>query len=561
MPTKTNNFLIVRNHTMNNAVFIFDYPANEPVRSYAPGSRDRKDLQVQLDWLSSSQMEIPLIIGGKEVYTGNTGNVTMPHDHGHVLACYHKAGEAEVKMAIDAALKAHREWGSFSWFERASVTLKVAELLSKKYRMLLNAATMLGQGKSAFQAEIDAACETIDFLRFNAHFISDIYNEQPHSDPGIINRLEYRPLEGFVFAVTPFNFTAIASNLNMAPAIMGNTTVWKPATTSILSNYILMQVFKEAGLPDGVINFIPGQGSAVGDQVIAHKYFAGLHFTGSNGTFNKLWQNASANLANYRSYPRIVGETGGKDFVLVHPSAGVDEVATALVRGAFEYQGQKCSAASRAYIPQSLWPAVKNRVGEMLAEIKVGDVRDFSNFMNAVIDEKSFDNIMKYIGKARETNDAEIVFGGSGDKSKGYFVQPTIIQAYDPHFVTMTEEIFGPVLTVHIYKDQEFDQTVKLVDETSPYGLTGCIFAQDRGVLIKAADELKYAAGNFYFNDKPTGAVVGQQPFGGSRQSGTNDKAGSHLNLLRWISPRTIKETLIPPTDYRYPFMKADNCH
>ena len=561
MPTKTNNFLIVRNHTMNNAVFIFDYPANEPVRSYAPGSRDRKDLQVQLDWLSSSQMEIPLIIGGKEVYTGNTGNVTMPHDHGHVLARYHKAGEAEVKMAIDAALKAHREWESFSWFERASVTLKVAELLSKKYRMLLNAATMLGQGKSAFQAEIDAACETIDFLRFNAHFISDIYNEQPHSDPGIINRLEYRPLEGFVFAVTPFNFTAIASNLNMAPVIMGNTTVWKPATTSILSNYILMQVFKEAGLPDGVINFIPGQGSTVGDQVISHKYFAGLHFTGSNGTFNKLWQSASANLANYRSYPRIVGETGGKDFVLVHPSAGVDEVATALVRGAFEYQGQKCSAASRAYIPQSLWPAVKNRVGEMLAEIKVGDVRDFSNFMNAVIDEKSFDNIMNYIGKARETNDAEIVFGGSGDKSKGYFVQPTIIQAYDPHFVTMTEEIFGPVLTVHIYKDQEFDQTVKLVDETSPYGLTGCIFAQDRGVLIKAADELKYAAGNFYFNDKPTGAVVGQQPFGGSRQSGTNDKAGSHLNLLRWISPRTIKETLIPPTDYRYPFMKADNCH
>ena len=559
--SKRLTFKIVKDHTMNNAVFIFDYPENEPVRSYVPGSRDRKDLQAELDRLSSMQLEIPLIIGGKEVYTNNTGTVTMPHDHGHVLARYHKAGETEVKMAIDAALKAHREWESFSWFERASVTLKVAELLSKKYRMLINAATMLGQGKSAFQAEIDAACETIDFLRFNAHFISDIYNEQPHSDPGIINRLEYRPLEGFVFAVTPFNFTAIASNLNMAPVIMGNATVWKPATTSILSNYILMQVFKEAGLPDGVINFIPGQGSAVGDQVIAHKYFAGLHFTGSNGTFNKLWQNASANLANYRSYPRIVGETGGKDFVLAHPSAGVDEVATALVRGAFEYQGQKCSAASRAYIPESLWPAVKSRVGEMLAEITVGDVRDFSNFMNAVIDEKSYDNIMNYIGKARNTNDAEIVFGGTGDKSKGYFVQPTIIQAYDPHFVTMTEEIFGPVLTIHVYKDKEFDQTVKLVDETSPYGLTGCIFAQDRGVLIKAADELKYAAGNFYFNDKPTGAVVGQQPFGGSRQSGTNDKAGSHLNLLRWISPRTIKETLIPPTDYRYPFMKADNCH
>ena len=546
---------------MNNAVFIFDYPANEPVRSYSPGSRDRKDLQAELDRLSSGVMEIPLIIGGKEVFTNDTDTVKMPHDHGHVLARYHKAGEKEVKMAVDAALKAHREWESFSWFERASVTLKVAELLSKKYRMLLNAATMLGQSKSAYQAEIDAACETIDFLRFNAHYISDIYNEQPHSDPGIINRLEYRPLEGFVFAVTPFNFTAIASNLNMAPVLMGNTTIWKPATTSILSNYILMQVFKEAGLPDGVINFIPGQGAAVGNQVIADKYFAGLHFTGSNGTFNKLWQNTAANLSNYRSYPRIVGETGGKDFVLVHPSAGVDEVSTALVRGAFEYQGQKCSAASRAYIPESMWPAVKNRVGEMLAEIKVGDVRDFSNFMNAVIDEKSFDNISNYIGKAKNSNDAEIVFGGSGDKSKGYFVQPTIIQAHDPHFVTMTEEIFGPVLTVHVYKDKDFDQTVKLVDETSPYGLTGCIFAQDRGVLVKAADELKYAAGNFYFNDKPTGAVVGQQPFGGSRQSGTNDKAGSHLNLLRWISPRTIKETLIPPTDYRYPFMKEDKCH
>jgi 1-pyrroline-5-carboxylate dehydrogenase len=546
---------------MNNAVFIFDYPVNEPVRSYAPGSQDRKNLQSELDRLSSSMIEIPLIIGGKEIYTNDTDTVTMPHDHGHMLARYHKAGEKEVKMAIDAALKAHREWESFSWFERASVTLKAAELLSKKYRMLINAATMLGQSKSAYQAEIDAACETIDFLRFNAHYISDIYNEQPHSDPGIINRLEYRPLEGFVFAVTPFNFTAIASNLNMAPVLMGNTTIWKPATTSILSNYILMQVFKEAGLPDGVINFIPGQGSLVGNQVVADKNFAGLHFTGSNGTFNKLWQNTAANLANYRSYPRIVGETGGKDFVLVHPSAGVDEVSTALVRGAFEYQGQKCSAASRAYVPESMWPAVKKRVGEMLAEIKVGDVRDFSNFMNAVIDEKSFDNITNYISKAKNTSDAEVVFGGTGDKSKGYFVQPTIIQAHDPHFVTMTEEIFGPVLTVHVYKDKDFNQTVRLVDETSPYGLTGCIFAQDRGVLVKAADELKYAAGNFYFNDKPTGAVVGQQPFGGSRQSGTNDKAGSHLNLLRWISPRTIKETLIPPTDYRYPFMKEDNCH
>jgi len=546
---------------MNNAVFVFDYPSNEAVRSYSPGSRDRKELQEELDRLSSTQMEIPLIIGGKEIYTNDTDTVKMPHDHRHVLARYHKAGEKEIKMAIDAALKAHREWESFSWFERASVTLKVAELLSKKYRMLINASTMLGQGKSVYQAEIDAACETIDFLRFNAHFISDIYNEQPHSDPGIINRLEYRPLEGFVFAVTPFNFTAIASNLNMAPVLMGNTTVWKPASTSVLSNYILMQVFKEAGLPDGVINFIPGQGSYVGNQVITDRYFAGLHFTGSNNTFNKLWQNTASNLNHYRSYPRIVGETGGKDFVLVHPSANIDEVATALVRGAFEYQGQKCSAASRAYLPDSLWPAIKKRVGEMLAEIKVGDVRDFSNFMNAVIDEKSFDNISNYISKAKNTNDAEIIFGGSGDKSEGYFIQPTVIQAHDPHFVTMNEEIFGPVLSVFVYKDKDFDATVRLVDETSPYGLTGCIFAQDRGILINVAEELKYAAGNFYFNDKPTGAVVGQQPFGGSRQSGTNDKAGSHLNLLRWISPRTIKETLIPPTDYRYPFMKEDKCH
>ena len=543
---------------MNNAVFIFDYPVNESIKSYAPGTRDRKDLQEELNRQSASQLEIPLIIGGKEVFTKNTDTIRMPHDHTHVLARYHKAGEKEVKMAIDAALKAHREWESFSWFERASVTLKAAELISKKYRMQINAATMLGQSKSANQAEIDAACETVDFMRFNAHYISDIYNEQPHSDPGIINRLEYRPLEGFVFSVTPFNFTAIASNLNMTPVVMGNTMVWKPATTSILSNYFLMQVFKEAGLPDGVINFIPGQGSLVGNQVMADKYFAGLHFTGSNKTFNNLWQQTASNLSRYRSYPRIVGETGGKDFILVHSSANVDEVSTALVRGAFEYQGQKCSAASRAYIPKDLWPAIKTRIGEMIAEIKVGDVCDLSNFMNAVIDEKSYDNIMTQIGKANHSPDAAIVFGGTGDKTKGYFIQPTIIQAYNPHFETMEEEIFGPVLTIFVYDENKFEETVRLVDETSPYGLTGSVFAQDRGILIKVAEELKYAAGNFYFNDKPTGAVVGQQPFGGSRQSGTNDKAGSHLNLLRWINPRTIKETLIPPKDFSYPFMKED---
>jgi 1-pyrroline-5-carboxylate dehydrogenase len=546
---------------MNNSVFIFDYPSNEPVHSYAPGSRERKDLTVELNAMSSEIMDIPLIIGGKEIRTGNIEEIRMPHDHRHVLARFHKAGEAEVKMAIDEAMKAHKQWEGLSWFERASITLKAAELIAKKYRLKLNAATMLGQGKSAYQAEIDAACEVIDFLRFNAHYISDIYHEQPHSDPGIINRLEYRPLEGFIFSVSPFNFTAIASNLNMAPVLMGNVTLWKPATTSVLSNYILMQIFREAGLPDGVINFIPGQGGALGNAVFNHPSFAGLHFTGSNATFNKLWLMAAQNLSKYRSYPRIVGETGGKDFVLVHESANADEVATALVRGAFEYQGQKCSAASRAYIPQSLWPSIKNRMGEMIADIKIGDVRDYGNFMNAVIDENAFDNINRYIKLSKASTQAEVVFGGNSEKSTGYFIEPTVIQVTDPHFITMEEEIFGPVLSVFVYKDKEFEETLELVDKTSPYGLTGSIFARDRYVLTYAADRLKYAAGNLYFNDKPTGAVVGQQPFGGSRQSGTNDKSGSHLNLLRWTNPRTIKETLIPPTDYRYPFMKEDKCH
>ncbi len=546
---------------MNNSVSIFEYPANEPVRSYAPGTRDRKELTSELDRMASSEIEIPLIIGGKEVFTGDIDVIRMPHDHGHVVARYHKAGEKEVKMAISAATEAHRKWEGFSWFERVSITVKAAELIAKKYRFLLNAATMLGQGKSVYQAEIDASCETIDFLRFNAHYISDIYNEQPHSDPGIINRLEYRPLEGFIFSLSPFNFTAIASNLNMAPVLMGNVTLWKPATTSVLSNYILMQIFKEAGLPDGVINFIPGPGSVIGTTVFTDRSFAGLHFTGSNVTFNKLWQMAAQHLPNYRSYPRIVGETGGKDFVLVHASASADEVATALVRGSFEYQGQKCSAASRAYIPDSLWPDIRTRMGEMISQIKVGDVRDFGNFMNAVIDEASFDNIIGYCNKARISNEAEIVFGGKGDKSIGYFVEPTVILVQNPHFVTMEEEIFGPVLSIYIYKVSDFEATLRLVDETSPYGLTGSIFAQDRYILTAAADYLKYAAGNLYFNDKPTGAVVGQQPFGGSRQSGTNDKSGSHLNLLRWTNPRTIKETLIPPTDFTYPFMKEDKCH
>ncbi len=546
---------------MNNSIFVFDYPANEPVKTYSPGTPERKEIQHQLSDLSKDVLEIPLVIGGREVYTGNTENVVMPHNHRHVLARFHKASQKEVKAAVEAALKAHREWESVPWVERVSLTLKVAELISKKYRYKLNAATMLGQGKSVYQAEIDAACETIDFLRFNAHYISDIYNEQPHSDPGIINRLEYRPLEGFVFTVTPFNFTAIASNLNMAPVLMGNVALWKPASTSVLSNYLLMQIYREAGLPDGVINFLPGQGSVIGNAVFDERYFAGLHFTGSNATFNKLWQSASANLSKYRSYPKIVGETGGKDFVLAHASADAREVATALVRGSFEYQGQKCSASSRAYIPDNLWPEVKMQMQEMIAEISVGDPADFSNFMNAVIDEASFDNCMNYINKAKLSADAEVVIGGTGDKTTGYFVQPTVIQVFNPHFVTMEEEIFGPVLSVFVYKENEFDEALKLVDETSPYGLTGSIFAQDRYILANASDYLKYAAGNLYFNDKPTGAVVGQQPFGGSRQSGTNDKSGSHLNLVRWTNPRTIKENLLPPTDYRYPFMKPDKCH
>ena len=545
---------------MNNLIFSFDYPENEPIRSYSPGSKDRKLLRKELERLSNEVTDIPLIIGGKEVRTGNTGTVVMPHNHKHVLANYHKAGEQEVQMAIDAAMEAHKQWSTLSWVDRVSVTLRIAELISTKYRHILNAATMLGQSKNPFQSEIDAVCETIDFLKFNAHYVSDIYNDQPHSDIGTVNRLEYRPLEGFIFALTPFNFTSIASNLNLAPALMGNTVVWKPSTTALLSNYIMMKIFKEAGLPDGVVNFIPGRGSMIGNEVLSHKDLAGIHFTGSTNTFNTLWKGVSNNIGNYRSYPKLVGETGGKDFVMVHKSARIDEVATALTRGAFEYQGQKCSAASRAYIPESLWEGVKAKMGEQLGEITTGDINDFSHFVNAVIDEASFDNCMSYINKAKESSDAEIIFGGEGDKSVGYFVKPTVIQAKDPHFVSMEEEIFGPILTIYVYKDEEYEETLELVDNTSPYALTGAVFAQDRYALDLAAEKLRYAAGNFYYNDKPTGAVVGQQPFGGSRASGTNDKAGSHLNLLRWVSPRTIKENLNPPTDYRYPFMGEEKC-
>ena len=545
---------------MNNAIFQFERPANEPVLSYEPCSPERLALEKELKNLSETVTEIPLIIGGKEVRTNNLGKVVMPHNHSHVLANYHMAGEKEVQMAIEAALAARHQWEQTTWIDRVSVTLKIAELISTKYRALLNAATMLGQGKNAYQAEIDASCETIDFLRFNAHYVSEIYNGQPMSEGATLNRSEYRPLEGFVFSVSPFNFTAIASNLNMAPVLMGNVMVWKPATTSLLSNYILMKIYKEAGLPDGVINFVPGKGSVIGKEVFAHPMLAGIHFTGSTSTFNHFWKQVGNNLEKYRSYPKLVGETGGKDFIVMHPTAPVEQVATAIVRGAFEYQGQKCSAASRAYIPQSQWPEVKEKMVADLQTIKQGDIMDFTNFMNAVIDEASFDNIMSYIEKAKQSDKAEIVFGGNGDKSLGYFIEPTVIQTTDPHFITLEEEIFGPVLSIYVYPDEKFEETLELVDSTSPYALTGAIFANDRRIIDLTMEKLKYAAGNFYINDKPTGAVVGQQPFGGSRASGTNDKSGSHLNLLRWTSPRTIKENLNPPTDYRYPFMAFREC-
>ena len=545
---------------MNNANFNFERPENEPILSYRAGTKERKLLIAEMERMSSEVIDIPLIIGGKEIRTGNTGKVVMPHNHKHILATYHKAGEKEVQMAIDASMKAHKAWEGLSWIERVSITLKVADLISKKYRHVINASTMLGQSKNAFQAEIDAADETIDFLRFNAHYISEIYHDQPISSAGIINRIEYRPLEGFVFAVSPFNFTSISANLSLAPALMGNTIVWKPATTALLSNYYLMKIFKEAGLPDGVINFIPGSGALIGNKVLADKDLAGIHFTGSNNTFNHLWKTVGDNLSVYKSYPKLVGETGGKDFIFVHETAGAKEVATAMVRGAYEYQGQKCSAASRAYLPESLWPSVKASMADMIGEIRLGDVTEFGNFMNAVIDENSFDNIMSYIDHAKKASDAEVIFGGHGDKSVGYFIEPTVILTSNPQYKSMEEEIFGPVLTIYIYKDKDFEKTLDICDQTSPYALTGSIFSNDRAAMTKACNTLKYAAGNFYYNDKPTGAVVGQQPFGGSRASGTNDKAGSYLNLLRWTTPRTIKETLIPPTDFKYPFMSEGKC-
>ena len=541
---------------MNNSVFRFDVPTNEPMNDFAPGSPSRAALKAELERQAAQVVEIPLIIGGKEVRTGKLRDVVMPCDHGHVVARCHMAGEAEVRQAIDAALAAHALWSNLSWIERASIGLKAAELLSKNRRCEIAAATMLGQAKNAFQAEVDAVCELIDYLRYNVYFASEIYANQPRSGADQLNRMEYRPLEGFVLAVSPFNFTAIASNLNMSVALMGNTTVWKPASTAVLSNYLVMRALMDAGLPPGVINFVPGAGSVVGGTALAHPALAGIHFTGSNATFNNLWRGVAERIGQYRSYPRIVGETGGKDFIFVHASADPAAVATAIVRGAYEYQGQKCSAASRAYVPASLWPEVRDLVGGMVSKIKVGDVRDFSNFVNAVIDEPAFDNVMHYIELARSSKDAKILFGGEGDKSVGYFVRPTLIEAKDPRFTTMEEEIFGPVMTAYVYDDAKYSETLRLCESTSRYALTGAIFATDRYAYLEACRTLRYAAGNFYINDKPTGAMVGLQPFGGSRASGTNDKAGGPLNLLRWISPRTIKETFLPATDYAYPFLR-----
>jgi 1-pyrroline-5-carboxylate dehydrogenase len=541
---------------MNNAVFTLERPANEPTLQYEKGSAARNQIVKELQRMGNEEIEIPIVINGKEIRTGKTGRVVMPHNHAKTLAVYHNATEKEVQLGIEAAVKAKKQWENLPWVERASITLRAAELISKKYRNLMVVSTMLGQDKNVYQAEIDAACETIDFLRYNACFASHIYGDQPKSEFGQMNRMEYRPLEGFIFTVSPFNFTAIGSNLNMAVVLMGNTTVWKPATTSLLSNYYLMKIFQEAGLPDGVINFIPGSGSLIGNAVLKHKDLAGIHFTGSNATFNSLWRGVTENLESYVSYPKLVGETGGKDFIFVHGSSNPVEVATAIVRGSFEYQGQKCSAASRAYIPKSLWKEVKESIISQVSRIKVGDVANFENFMNAVIDEKSFDNIMGYIELAKNSKECEIITGGTGDKSVGYFIQPTIIETTNPYFTTMQEEIFGPVMTIFVYDDNKYEETLEICNGTSPYGLTGSIFANDKYAMITACRALRYAAGNFYINDKCSGAMVGLQPFGGARASGTNDKAGGTLNLLRWVSPRTIKETYIPPTDFSMPFME-----
>ncbi len=540
---------------MTQANFIVPEPKNEPYNSYAPGTPEREGLKAALKRLSSQEIEIPLIIGGQEVHTENTTQVVMPHNHKHILGTLHNAGEKEVNMAIEAAMVARAGWAATPWEERVAVFLKAADMLTGTWRYTINAATMLGQSKTPHQAEIEAVGELADFFRFNAQYLTEIMSDQPHSPDGMWNRVEYRPLEGFLFAVTPFNFTAIAGNLPTSMAMCGNVVLWKPATSSIYSNYYVMKLLQEAGLPDGVINFVPGPGAKVGDPVLKSPHFAGIQFTGSEGTFNHLWKGVAANLESYHSYPRIVGETGGKDFIFAHNSADFREVTVAALRGSYEYQGQKCSAASRMYVPESIWPDFREMFLAEVAKIKTGDVADFSCFMGAVIDKKAYQSITSYIDFAREADDAEIIAGGGYDDSIGYFVEPTVILTTNPQFKTMQEEIFGPVLTVYVYKDDAFEQTLKLCNETSPYALTGAIFAKDRYVVKKMADALRDAAGNFYINDKPTGAVVNQQPFGGARRSGTNDKAGSKQNLLRWLSARAIKEVFDPPTSWQYPYM------
>jgi 1-pyrroline-5-carboxylate dehydrogenase len=538
-------------------IFRLPQPVNEPVRDYGPGSPEREELRVRLAEMQRERIEIPLVIGGEEIRTGDTFEAVMPHDKDHVLADVHKGGPEHVEQAIDAAREAWNDWSRTPWEDRAAVLLRAAELLAGPWRATVNAATMLNQSKTAHQAEIDAACELVDFWRFNPTYMKRIYEEQPISSPGVWNQMEYRPLEGFVFAVSPFNFTAIGGNLSTSPALMGNTVVWKPASTAAYSAYYVMRVLQEAGLPPGVINLVYGSGATIGNAALASPDLAGVHFTGSTGVFQDMWRTIGGNIERYRNYPRIVGETGGKDFIVAHPSADVEALATAIVRGSFEYQGQKCSAVSRVFAPQNLWPELRDRLVAQVGELKVGDPADFSNFMGAVIDGSAFRTQKEAIAEA-QGNGASVLVGGGCDDSEGYFVEPTVIETDDPNFRLLRDELFGPVVTAYVYPERDWSQTLELVDRGAPYGLTGAVFAQDRVAIDEAGEKLRYAAGNFYVNDKPTGAVVGQQPFGGSRASGTNDKAGSMWNLIRWVSPRTIKETFIAATDYRYPFMDSD---
>jgi len=543
---------------MFNGIFHIPQPKNEPCFQYTPGSPERSELKAKLKEMLNGQVEVPMIIGGEEVRNNKLADIRCPHDHQHLLGKYHQADAEYTIKAVDAAEKAKKEWGQMPWESRAVVLLKAAELLSGKYRQTLNAATMLNMSKTPNQAEIDSACELIDFWRFNPHFMEEVYGDQPMSSPGVLNYMEHRPLDGYVLAITPFNFTSIAGNLPTAPALMGNTVVWKPASASVLPAYFIMKILEEAGMPPGVINMVPGPGPVVGPPALNDVRLGGIHFTGSTYVFSTIWLTIGKDIRKYVSYPRIVGETGGKNFIFVHASCDIEAIVTAAVRGAFEYQGQKCSAASRMYVPDSIWPALKERMLDEIRDIKMGDITDFGMFIGAVIDEKAFKTINEYIEYAKNSPDMEIIIGGGSDDSKGYFIEPTVVVSKEPKSKLMVEEIFGPVLTIYVYPESEYDETLEVCDQSSPYGLTGSIFALDRGAVVKAMNTLRHAAGNFYVNDKPTGAVVSQQPFGGTRASGTNDKAGSWLNLERWVSPRAIKETFLPPRNFRYPYMEEE---